>query len=143
MWRTGPEEALARTSSPRSKIADDFGGIVVDAPRGQQRLQIRRMIGHRCRHGIGGVLSAQIRAGSGIEQQQHSAAAHDELIDGVKSLGLQLFRMDQHQDIDILVDVIEIRGQCADGEQLLQLSVDRPGLAHLSGLGIELSLQTD
>jgi hypothetical protein len=51
--------------------------------------------------------------------------------------------MHQHQYVDIFVDVIEIRRQGAHVEQLLQLSVDGPGLAHLSGLGIELSLQTD
>ena len=101
------------------------------------------MICHGSRHGIGGGLTAQIRAGIRIDQQQQSAAAHDELIDGVERLGLQLFRMHQHQHIDILVDVIEIRGQGAHIEQLLQLGVDGPGLAHLSGLGIELSLQTD
>ncbi len=42
---------------------------------------------------------------------------------------------------DVLVDVIDVGGEGADGEQFLQLGENRPGLAHLARHRVELSLQ--
>ena len=89
------------------------------------------MIGHRAGERIGRVLPAGVRSGIRIDEQQHLAAAHDELIDGIQRLGGQLLGMDEHQHVDVLVDVIDVGGQRAHGEQLLDLREDGPGLAHL------------
>ena len=58
---------------PELEIADDLGGIVVDAPGGEQRLQIGGMVGHRARKGIRGILAARVGAAVRIDEQQHPA----------------------------------------------------------------------
>ena len=51
--------------------------------------------------------------------------------------------MHDHQDIHILVDVIQVSGQRAHREELFDLRQHGPGVARLAGHGIELSLQRE
>ena len=72
------------------------------------------MIGHRAGERIRRILTARVGAAVRIDEQQHSSAAHDELIDGVERLLGQLLRMHHHQHVHVLVDVIDVGGQrCA------------------------------
>ncbi len=72
------------------QIADDLGRVIVDAPGLEQRLEIRRMVGHRAASGIRRVLAARVRARIGIDEQQYPAAAHHELVDGIQGFRRQL-----------------------------------------------------
>ena len=55
-------------------------------------------------------------------------------------LGGEILRMHHHQHVDVLVDVIEVGGERAHREQLLDLGEHRPGVAHLAGHRVELAL---
>ena len=68
------------------QVADDLGRIVIDAPSCQQRYEIRGVVRHRAGERIGRILTARVPARVRVDEQQHPAAAHHELIDGVQGL---------------------------------------------------------
>ncbi len=99
------------------------------------------MIGHGAREGIGGILTAGVGPRIRIDEQQYPAAPHHELIDGVQGLGRQFLRMNQHQDVHVLVDAVDVAISGRRVKQFLKLGDDGPGFAHLARHRIELSLQ--
>ncbi len=140
MCRVGAPCMLERTSRPKSRSPIDLARIVVDAPGGQQRFEIGGVVRHRPGQRIRRILAAGVRARVRIDEQHHLAAVHHELVDGVQRLGRELLRMHHHQHVHVLVDVVEHRLPRAHREDLFDRRKDRPGLAHASAHGVELSL---
>ena len=118
-------------------VADHLVRVVGDAPRAEQRLEVRGMAGARARERVRGILTGRIGAAVRIDEQQQPSAAHHELVDGVERFRRELFRVHHHQHVDVLVDVIELGGEGAHREQLLDLAHDGPRIAHLAGRRIE------
>ena len=94
------------------------------APCGEQRVELGAArpgrLHEAARH------ARLLHLGVGVDEREEPAAAQHVLVDGVERFARQRLRMDQHQDVDVLGDLFEPRGQRAQLEELLHLLDDHP-----------------
>ena len=57
------------------------------------------------------LLAHRLRLGVRVDEHQHLAAAHDELVDGVDGLLAQRLRVNEQQRADILAEAVDVAAQ--------------------------------
>ena len=96
------------------------------APGGEQLVDLgaarRDRLHEAARHGV--LLGLGVR----VDERDDPAAAQHVLVDGVERLARQGLRVHQHQDVDVLGDLLELRMQRAQVEELAYLIDHHPGL---------------
>ena len=119
-------------------VEHDLLHVVVDAPGLEQLRQVGGAVGHHRRLRVVRIGARIVALGERVDEDEQMAAAQNELVDRVLRIVGQVLRLHDNEDVDVLVDRLHRRGgERAHFEQLLELRLDRPGLAHLPGLRVE------
>ena len=74
------------------------------------------------------LLAHRLRLRVRVDEHQHLAAAHHELVDGVERLLAQRLRMDQQQRADVLGEAVDVAVLEPHVEELVELLHHLPGL---------------
>ena len=122
------------------EVRDHLAGLEIDSPGGEQRLEVRGLVGHELRHGIVRIRRRLVGLGIRIDEHQHAAAVQRELVDGVERRGRQVFRVNDDQHVDVIPDRGQRGLEIAHGVELFGLAIDHPGLARPAGLHVEVAL---
>ena len=132
--------ALARADHQAAlQVGDHLVGLELHAPGGEQRLEVRGLVGGELRHRIVGIVARLVGLRVRIDERQHAAAAHRELIDGIQRRGRQVLGVHQHQHVDVRVDAGDRRIDGAHRVQLFDLGIDHQRRARPPGAHVEFA----
>ena len=93
-----------------STIENDLMRIVLNAPRLEELRHVGRFVRHHRGLWIVGIRTGIVGLGVRIDEREQMTAAQDELIDGVERVVAQAFRMDDDEDVDVLIDRFDRTG---------------------------------